>query len=185
MLQNLCRRAYIFWVMNEESRLAQATSDEGATMAASAVAAPSLTVLLVEDDEADVALVEDYFDQHSLPGTLQRVTDGVEALQYLRGEEPFAGSPQPDIILLDLNMPRMDGRELLNIIKASGSRWTSIPVIVFTTSSASEDISRSYHAHANAFVIKAIGYDDFQQALSKIHDFFGNVASLDGSHGAS
>jgi CheY-like chemotaxis protein len=148
-------------------------------MAAAALAAPTLTVLLVEDDDADVALVEDYFEQHVLPGTLRRVIDGVEALQYLRAEGPFVGVPRPEIILLDLNMPRMDGRELLHVIKASDSVWKSIPVIVFTTSSAREDITRSYRAHANAFVTKAIGYDDFQQALAKIHEFFGDVASLD------
>jgi CheY-like chemotaxis protein len=124
-------------------------------------------------------LVEDYFEQHCLPGTLHRVADGVEAVQYLRREDGFADVPRPDLILLDLNMPRMDGREVLQIIKAPDSSWTSIPVIVFTTSSAQQDIASSYHEHANAFVTKAIGYDDFQRALAKIHEFFGNVASLD------
>jgi two-component system response regulator len=103
----------------------------------------------------------------------------VEALAYLRGESPFVDAPRPDVILLDLNMPRMDGRELLGVLKAPGSPWMSIPVIVFTTSGAADDISASYRAHANAYVTKAISYEGFQQAVGKIHEFFDSVASLD------
>jgi two-component system response regulator len=148
-------------------------------MAAAALAAPPLNVLLVEDDDADVALVEEYFDEQALPGELHRVQDGIVALQFLRREAGFLDAPRPDLILLDLNMPRMDGRELLEVIKAADSPWKSIPVIVFTTSSAAEDIARSYRAYANAFVTKAIDYNDFQGALTKIHEFYGSVASLD------
>jgi CheY-like chemotaxis protein len=148
-------------------------------MAAAALSAPPLTVLLIEDDDADVALVEEYFEEHRLPGQLHRVPDGIAGLEYLRREGEHRHAPRPDLILLDLNMPRMDGRELLTVIKAEDSRWKRIPVIVFTTSSAGEDIARSYSAHANAYVTKSIDYDDFQQALSKIHEFFGSVASLD------
>jgi CheY-like chemotaxis protein len=148
-------------------------------MAAAALAAPPLTVLLVEDDDADVALVEEYFDEHALPGQLHRVPDGVEALQFLRRDDGYDDAPRPDLILLDLNMPRMDGRELLQVVKAVDSPWRRIPVIVFTTSSAAEDIARSYNAYANAFVTKAIDYNAFQEALAKIHEFFGSVASLD------
>ncbi|GAA5199236.1 response regulator [Rugosimonospora acidiphila] len=152
-------------------------------MAAAALAAPTLNVLLVEDDDADVALVEEYFLDQALPGDLHRVPDGIVALQYLRRENGFRAAPRPDLILLDLNMPRMDGRELLQVIKAPDSPWKAIPVIVFTTSSAAEDIARSYDAYANAFVTKAIDYNDFQGALAKIHEFFGTVASLDRGKG--
>jgi CheY-like chemotaxis protein len=148
-------------------------------MNAAAVAAPRLTVLLVEDDDADVALVEDYFDQRSASDSLHRVGDGVEALEYLRRQGPFTEAPRPDVIVLDLNMPRMDGRELLQVLKHPDSAWTSIPVVVFTTSSAQEDVSRCYQAYANAYVTKAMTYDGFQLAVEKIHDFFGSVASLD------
>jgi CheY-like chemotaxis protein len=148
-------------------------------MAAAALTAPPLTVLLTEDDDADFALVEEYFEEHRLPGELHRVPDGLAALEYLRREGTHRNAPRPDLILLDLNMPRMDGRELLQVIKADDSPWKRIPVIVFTTSSAGEDIARSYDAHANAYVTKAIDYDEFQEALAKIHEFFGSVASLD------
>jgi CheY-like chemotaxis protein len=99
-------------------------------MAAAALAAPPLTVLLVEDDAADAVLVEEFFDSHSVPATLYRVSDGVEALHYLAGQEPFGEEPTPDLILLDLNMPRMGGRELLRTLKAPHSPWLTIPVIV-------------------------------------------------------
>lgn len=148
-------------------------------MAAAALTAPPVTVLLVEDDDADVALIEEFFDEHALPGQLQRVPDGMAALEYLRRADGYRDAPRPDLILLDLNMPRMDGRELLNVIKADMSPWKRIPVIVFTTSSAAEDIKRSYDAHANAYVTKAMDYEQFQDALNRIHDFFGRVVSLD------
>jgi CheY-like chemotaxis protein len=146
---------------------------------AAALTVPTVTVLLVEDDDADVALVEEYFDRHRSLGDLVRVSDGVAALDYLRGARGHRDARRPDLILLDLNMPRMDGRELLGVLKASDSSWRSIPVVVFTTSSAAEDIALSYNAYANAFVTKAMGYDEFQDALGKIHEFFGEVASLD------
>lgn len=148
-------------------------------MTAAASAPSPFTVLLVEDDDADVALVEDYFDRQVGSASLRRVVDGVEALEYLRREGSFADGPRPDIIVMDLNMPRMDGRELLHVLKQPGSAWASIPVIVFTTSSSHEDVANCYRSYANAFVIKALTYDAFQLSLGKIHDFFGRVASLD------
>jgi CheY-like chemotaxis protein len=144
-----------------------------------AVAASTLDVLLVEDDEGDLAMVQEYFESQRLPGRLHHASDGIAALSFLRGEGELAGAPRPDLILLDLNMPRMDGRELLGILKAEDSVWKTIPVIVFTTSSAAEDVGRSYAQHANAFVTKAIDYDGFHGALAKIHEFFGEIATLD------
>jgi two-component system response regulator len=134
-------------------------------------------VLLVEDDAGDLAMVEDFFATHELPGALHHADDGVTALRFLRGEEEHAGAPRPDLILLDLNMPRMDGRQLLSIIKDDDSEWRTIPVVVFTTSSATEDITASYSQHANAFVTKALDFDGFQRSLREIHRFFGEVAT--------
>jgi CheY-like chemotaxis protein len=147
-------------------------------MAAAALAAPPLTVLLVEDDAADAVLVEEFFDSHAYPANLYRVSDGVEALRYLTGEGQFAGEPIPDLILLDLNMPRMGGRELLRTLKASDSPWLTIPVIVLTTSSAEDDVAGSYRDHANAYVTKALNYDAFQTSMAELHTFFARVATL-------
>jgi CheY-like chemotaxis protein len=145
---------------------------------AAALATAPLSVLLVEDDDGDAALVEDFFDHHVLPGDLHRVSDGVEALQYLGREGRFAGESTPDLILLDVNMPRMNGRDLLRILKAPDSPWLTIPVIMLTTSSSQEDIVGSYRDHANAYVTKAIDYDAFRASLAEIHAFFGQVALL-------
>ena len=147
-------------------------------MAAAALAAPPLTVLLVEDDAADAVLVEEFFDSHSYPANLRRVADGVEALRYLTGQDEFAGEPTPDLILLDLNMPRMGGRELLRTLKAPDSPWLTIPVIVLTTSSAEDDVVGSYQDHANAYVTKALNYDAFQASMAELHTFFARVATL-------
>ncbi len=144
---------------------------------AAALAQREFQVLLVEDDAGDLAMVEDFFDTHALPCRLHHADDGVSALRFLRGQEEFADAPRPDLILLDLNMPRMDGRELLSILKDDDSDWKTIPVVVFTTSSATEDITASYSHHANAFVTKALDFDGFQHALAEIHKFFGEVAS--------
>lgn len=147
-------------------------------MAATATAQRPLQVLLVEDDAGDLAMVEDVFTSHALPGHLHHADDGLAALRFLRGQDEHADAPRPDLILLDLNMPRMDGRELLSIIKSDESAWRSIPVVVFTTSAAVEDITASYAQHANAFVTKAIDFDGFQRSLTEIHRFFGEVATL-------
>ncbi len=145
-------------------------------MAAAAPAQRPLQVLLVEDDPGDLAMVEDYFARAELPGQLHHADDGLAALRYLRGEDEHAGAPRPDLILLDLNMPRMDGRELLAILKGDES-WKTIPVVVFTTSSAVEDVLTSYSQHANAFVTKAIDFDGFERSLAGIRRFFGDVAT--------
>ncbi len=136
-----------------------------------------LDALLVEDDPGDVALVEDYFESFGLPGRLHKVPDGVAALSFLRRENGYADAPVPDLILLDLNLPRMDGRQLLQIVKADDSPWRTIPVIVFTTSAAAEDIAHSYLDGANAYVTKPLELADFQRTLGKIHEFFGVVAA--------
>ncbi|GIF47456.1 response regulator receiver domain-containing protein [Asanoa ferruginea] len=136
-----------------------------------------LQVLVVEDDLGDVALVENAFAEHSLPSTLHHVADGVDALAFLRREAPFDDAPRPDLILLDLNMPRVDGREVLSQIKADDD-LKAIPAIVFTTSAAAGDVLASYAAHANAYVTKPIDLDDFDRIVAEIRHFYGHVALL-------
>jgi CheY-like chemotaxis protein len=136
-----------------------------------------LQVLVVEDDPGDVALVESAFAEHSLRSELHHVADGGEALAFLHQEEPYGDAPRPDLILLDLNMPKVDGRQALVMIKTD-DRFKSIPTIVFTTSSSESDISSSYNAQANAFVTKPINLDDYERVIREIHNFFGGTAVL-------
>lgn len=138
---------------------------------------PRLQVLVVEDDPGDVALVESAFAEHSVPSTLHHVRDGAYALMFLRREHPYADAPRPDLILLDLNMPRVDGRRVLQEIKLDED-LRSIPAIVFTTSSAASDIASSYSAHANAYVTKPMNFADYERIIVEIRNFFGHTASL-------
>jgi len=138
---------------------------------------PLLQVLVVEDDLGDVALVESAFAEHSIASQLHHVTDGGEALSFLRREAPYDHVPRPDLILLDLNMPRVDGRQALVQIKTDDD-LKSIPTIVFTTSSADSDVIASYTAHANAYVTKPIDLDDFDRVVIEIRNFYGHTAAL-------
>src|ERR1700683_2958494 len=124
-------------------------------------------VLVVDDDEADVALIREALDAHRVPSQVHIARDGVEALQYLRAEIP--AGPRPDMILLDLNMPRMDGREVLSAVKQDPG-LADIPIVVFTTSGQPRDIAASYSRHANAYVTKPLDLDDFTAAVNCIHD---------------
>jgi CheY-like chemotaxis protein len=133
-----------------------------------------LDVLVVEDDDADVALVEEALAAHRLASRLFRARDGVEALAFLRREGDFADAPRPDLVLLDLNMPRMDGREVLARVKDDAGLRT-IPVVVFTTSADEQDVAASYGAHANAYVTKPIDLDRFGYVVGKVHEFYGEV----------
>ncbi|WP_229403493.1 response regulator [Micromonospora okii] len=136
-----------------------------------------LRVLLVEDDPADVALIEDTFATHTLDTELHHVSDGVEAMAFLRCQGQYADAPRPKLILLDLNMPRMNGREVLTAIKAD-PRLQTIPVVVFTTSAVDADVVASYTAHANAYVTKPIDLDEFESVVQQIHRFFGRIVTL-------
>jgi CheY-like chemotaxis protein len=139
--------------------------------------AMSLDVLLVEDDPGDVLMTREAFEDQGLGNRLSVVSDGVEALAFLRREGAYADAPRPDLILLDLNLPRRDGREVLDEIKKDpGLR--QIPVVVLTTSSADEDILRSYQLHANAYVTKPVDFEKFVAVVRRIDEFFLNVARL-------
>jgi len=135
-----------------------------------------INVLLVEDDPGDVLMTREAFEEY-LNNRLDVVSDGSEALSYLRREGEFADAPRPDLILLDLNLPRRDGREVLAEVKADVNLRT-IPVIVLTTSQADEDVLRSYQLHANAYVTKPVDFDGFIEAIRQIDHFFVSVVQL-------
>ena len=136
-----------------------------------------IEVLLVEDDPGDVLMTQEAFEEHKVRNRLNVVSDGVDALAYLRKEEPFQGAVRPDLILLDLNLPRRDGREVLEEIKKD-EELGRIPVVVLTTSSADEDILRSYQLHANAYVTKPVDFDRFIAVIKQIDEFFVSVVKL-------
>jgi CheY-like chemotaxis protein len=139
--------------------------------------AAEIDVLLVEDDEGDVLMTQEAFEHHKLRNQLHVVPDGVEAIAFLRGEGRHAGAPRPGLILLDLNLPRKDGRQVLEEIKSDES-LRSIPVVVLTTSQAEEDILRSYNLHANAYVAKPVDFERFIEVIRQIDDFFVSVVKL-------
>ena len=136
-----------------------------------------IDVLLVEDDPGDVLMTREAFEDHKVANTLHVVGDGVEALQFLRQEGPYADAPTPDLVLLDLNLPKMDGREVLAELKADPV-LRRIPVVVLTTSEAEEDVLRSYSLHANAYVTKPVDFERFVQVVQQIDDFFVSVVRL-------
>jgi CheY-like chemotaxis protein len=136
-----------------------------------------IDVLLVEDDPGDVVLIQEAFADNKVRNRLHCVADGVEAIDFLRQQGDHAGAKRPDLILLDLNLPRMDGREVLAEIKADDDLAT-IPVVVLTTSKAEEDVLRSYKLHANAYVTKPVDFDRFIEVVRQIDDFFVTVVKL-------
>jgi CheY-like chemotaxis protein len=136
-----------------------------------------ISVLLVEDDPGDVVLIREAFDHNKVYNALHVVSDGVQALEFLRGEGEYAGARRPDLVLLDLNLPRKDGREVLAEVKADPDLRT-IPIVVLTTSEAEEDIVRSYDLHANAYVTKPVDFERFIEVVRQIDDFFVSVVKL-------
>ena len=129
-----------------------------------------INVLLVEDDPGDVLMTREAFEEY-LHNRLDVVSDGSEALAYLRREGEYADAPRPDLVLLDLNLPRRGGLEVLADLKADPD-LRAIPVVVLTTSQAEADIARSYELHANAYVIKPIDAAKFADAIKQIDEFF-------------
>ncbi|MBZ6227649.1 response regulator [Streptomyces olivaceus] len=136
-----------------------------------------IDVLLVEDDPGDELMTREAFEDNKIGNTLHVVRDGEEALDFLYRRGPHTQAPRPDLILLDLNLPKYDGRQVLEKIK-SDQDLSDIPVVVLTTSSAEEDILRSYKLHANAYVTKPVDLDQFIAAVRQIDDFFVQVVRL-------
>jgi two-component system, chemotaxis family, response regulator Rcp1 len=137
----------------------------------------AVEILLVEDNPGDVRLTQEAFREGRMANRLHVVDDGEKALQFLRGEGEFAQAVRPDLILLDLNLPRLDGREVLRVIKADPVLRT-IPVVVLTTSAAEQDILRSYDLHANCFVTKPVDLDRFLEIIRSIEHFWMTIVKL-------
>jgi CheY-like chemotaxis protein len=136
-----------------------------------------VNVLLVEDDAGDVLMTREAFEHYKIRNTLHVVTDGEQALQFVRREGDFADAPRPGLIMLDLNLPRRDGLEVLAEIKAD-PELRLIPVVILTTSQAEEDILRSYALHANAYVTKPVDFERFIEVIRQIDNFFITVVKL-------
>jgi CheY-like chemotaxis protein len=137
-------------------------------------------VLLVEDDPADVLMTREAFEQHQVRSPLHVVGDGEQALEFLRRSGEFAGAPRPGLILLDLNLPRRNGLEVLAEVKADRD-LAPIPVVMLTTSAAQEDILRSYALHASAYITKPVDYDRFIDVIGQIDGFYLTLARLPGA----
>jgi two-component system response regulator len=139
---------------------------------------------MVEDDPDDVYLTQEALRASRLRINLPVVNDGVAAMQYLRGEGEFTQCRRPDLVLLDLNLPRMDGREVLMEIKEDPT-LTDIPVVILTTSQAEEDIASSYRQHASCYISKPVGIQEFRSVLSSIECFWFTVVQLPTDRGVS
>jgi len=139
-------------------------------------------ILLVEDNAGDARLAREALKDSKMINNLSHVTDGEEAMAFLRREGKYADAPRPGLILLDLNLPKKDGREVLAEIKADKD-LKRIPVVVLTISSAEEDIIKTYNLHANCFITKPIDFDQFMKVVRSIEDFWLSIVKLpNGEH---
>jgi len=136
-----------------------------------------IEILLVEDNPGDVRLIKEAFREGKVLNILHVVEDGVEAMAFLRRENTHAQAPRPSLILLDLNLPRKDGREVLAEIKAD-ENLKRIPVVILTSSKSEEDVFRTYNLHANAYVAKPMGLNEFMAAVRSIEEFWLAVVKL-------
>jgi chemotaxis family two-component system response regulator Rcp1 len=134
-------------------------------------------ILLVEDNPGDVRLTQEALKESKVTNNLSVAEDGVEALAFLKREGKYADAPRPDLLLLDLNLPKKDGRELLEEIKAN-ENLRRIPVVVLTTSKAEEDILRMYNQHANCYITKPIDFDQFIEVIKSIENFWLTIVKL-------
>lgn len=134
-------------------------------------------ILLIEDNVGDARLAKEALQDAKVRNNLNWVSDGVEAMAFLRREGSYVGAPRPDLILLDLNLPRKDGREVLSEIK-SDETLKRIPVVILTTSQAEEDILRAYHLNANCYISKPVDLDQFLKVVKTIEDFWLTIVKL-------
>ena len=135
------------------------------------------SILLVEDDPGDVVLIREALSEQQAGNTLSVVSDGVGAMEFVRGVGEYAGMARPDLVLLDLNLPRKSGAEVLAEIKGD-PRLATIPVIVLTTSESEEDVLRSYQHHANAYITKPLDLERLKHVVRQIDEFFVGVVKL-------
>lgn len=136
-----------------------------------------IEILLVEDNPGDVRLTIEGLNESKIHNNLHIAKDGVEAMQFLRREQQHADAVRPDLILLDLNLPRMDGRQVLAEIK-SDLRLKTIPVVVLTTSRAEQDVLRSYELQANCYITKPVDLEQFIAVVKSIEDFWFTIVTL-------
>ena len=137
----------------------------------------TVEILLVEDNPGDVRLTQEVLRDGKVRNNMHVTKDGVDAISFLHQTGDYAGAPRPDIILLDLNLPKKDGREVLAEIKADHD-LKNIPVVVLTTSSAEQDIFRSYDLHANCYITKPVDLDQFIRVIRSIEDFWLTIVKL-------
>lgn len=137
----------------------------------------AIEILMVEDNPGDARLTVEALKEFKVRNNLSCVVDGVEAMAFLRREGEYADRPRPDLVLLDLNLPRKDGREVLEDIKSDKDLRT-IPVVVLTTSEAEEDIARAYSLHANCYITKPVDLDQFLRVVKTIEDFWLTIVKL-------
>ena len=136
-----------------------------------------IEILLVEDNPGDIRLTQEGLKEGKIFNNLSVVKDGIEALAFLRREGEYADAPRPDLILLDLNLPRKDGREVLSEIKTDPS-LRRIPVVILTTSRAEEDIIGTYNQHANCYIIKPVDFEQFVNVIKSIENFWLTIVKL-------
>lgn len=139
--------------------------------------AKPIEILLVEDSPSDAALTKEALEAGKIANNLNRVVDGVEAMEYLRRQGTFAKAPRPDLIMLDLNLPRKDGREVLRELKGDPSLRT-IPVLVLTTSRSDKDVLQSYELNANCYITKPVDFQHFIDVVKSIENFWLSVVTL-------
>ena len=136
-----------------------------------------IEILLVEDSPSDAELTIEALTEAKVTNRLSRVEDGVEAMQFLRRQGPYADAHRPDLIMLDLNLPRKDGREVLRELKEDADLRT-IPVVVLTTSNAERDVLQSYELHANCYITKPVDFQQFLRVIKSIEQFWLSVVTL-------
>lgn len=137
----------------------------------------SVEILLIEDNEADVRLTKEGIKEAKIRNSLSIVNDGEAAMAYLNKQSPYQNTTTPDLILLDLNLPKMDGRQVLEEIKED-SNLKHIPVVILTSSNAEKDILKSYKLHANCYITKPIGLEQFVEVIKSIEDFWFSIVKL-------
>jgi two-component system, chemotaxis family, response regulator Rcp1 len=143
-----------------------------------------IEILLVEDNPGDVDLTTELFAASKITNRISVVADGVEAMAFLRREGKYANAPAPDLMLLDLNLPRMDGRAVLEQIK-NDPQLRTLPVVILTSSEAESDIARSYNLHANCYCTKPVRLEEFAKVIASIEDFWLKIVRLPARQGTS
>ena len=136
-----------------------------------------VVILMVEDNPTDVLIAREGFAGAKMLNTLHVADDGIEAIEFLNQRGKYAGAPRPDLIVLDLNMPRKNGQEVLAEIKADDN-LKNIPVVILTTSKSEDDISKAYGLHANCYISKPVDFDEFTEVVQTIQDFWLSVVTL-------